>query len=292
MGGRGGGAHRADKLGGPPLRARQACVRLREAGGSAAPRADKSGGQERAERSRRQREHALHATVPCPARGGGALPAGPLRQKGKASPKAPAGCVRARARCPSLAALFSFPGARVGGRAHGSVRSGESRSWPRGRRERVMVGAVSPEGTRSEAAGGRWPSAPPVAAGTPPPELPVARGERGDGRARGLAAQVGRVAHSPVLASCRDPAPAESAGKTKRAETPVNSSFNISTAAGRALRERGWGLASGGTRPVTPSSARSPPAGHPLPRLCARQHRRSPPPAEGHPSERLRGRET
>lgn len=233
-GGEGGGAHRADKLGGPPLRARQACVRLREAGGSAAPGADKSGRQERAERSRRQREHALHATVPCPARGGGALPAGPLRQKGKASPKAPAGCVRARARCPSLAALFSFPGARVGGRANGSVRSGESRSWPRGRRERVMVGAVSPEGTRSEAAGGRWPSAPPVAAGTPPPELPVARGERGDGRARGLAAQVGRVAHSPVLASCRDPAPAESAGKTKRAETPVNSSFNISTAAGGA----------------------------------------------------------
>lgn len=107
-------------------------------------------------------------------------------------------------------------------------------SLARGHRERVMVGAVPPEGTRSGPAGGRWPPAPPVAAGAPPPELPVARGERGDGRARGLAAQVGRVAHSPVLASCRDPAPAESAGKTKRAETPVNSSFNISTAAGGA----------------------------------------------------------
>lgn len=77
-------------------------------------------------------------------------------------------------RCQCLAALRSFFGARAGGRAHGSAQSGESRSRPRGWRERVRVGTVPPEGTRSGAARERWLSAPPVSAGAPPPELSCA----------------------------------------------------------------------------------------------------------------------
>lgn len=45
----------------------------------------KGEGAAKVERGQQQPDHALHATVPCPAYGGGALPAGPLRQPGKAN---------------------------------------------------------------------------------------------------------------------------------------------------------------------------------------------------------------
>lgn len=72
------------------------CVCVREAGGrgSLETEVEKSRGAAKVERVQRQPEHALHATVPCPACGGGALPAGPLRQPGKASPRVLPSAVR------------------------------------------------------------------------------------------------------------------------------------------------------------------------------------------------------
>lgn len=65
-------------------------VSAREVGGRSSSETEvgKGEGAAKVERGQQKPEHALHATVPCPACGGGALPAGPLRQPGKANLRA------------------------------------------------------------------------------------------------------------------------------------------------------------------------------------------------------------
>lgn len=80
-------------------------VSAREVGGhcSSETEVGKGEGAAKVERGHQQPEHALHSTVSCPACGGGAVPAGPLRQPGKVN----------------LRALPSSRGAAWGPRAEG-----------------------------------------------------------------------------------------------------------------------------------------------------------------------------
>lgn len=94
------------------------------------------GGGGQSEEGPQRPEHALHATVPCPACGGGALPTGSLRQPGKASPRAlpsargaawgPRACEGGRLRRSATPGGGVLGGRRTGERERGRRSGGES----------------------------------------------------------------------------------------------------------------------------------------------------------------------